>query len=61
MVTTGGEREPKARNEDAIEAWQEAVAVAREERRQRGARYTGRHRPAPRDSADGHTQTELSA
>jgi hypothetical protein len=61
MMTTGGEHEPKARSEDAIEAWHEAVAVAREARRQRGERYTGRHRPAPRDSADGQARTALSA
>jgi hypothetical protein len=61
MMTTSGEHEPKAISEDAIEAWHEAVALARDERQRRGERYTGRHRPGPPDSADGLTQTELSA
>ena len=61
MTTTSGEHEPKMRSKDAIEAWHEAVAVAREERRQRGERYAGRHRPAPHDTADEQTDTELSA
>jgi len=60
-MTTSAEHEPKAVSEDAIEAWHEAVDLARQERRQRGERYTGRHRPAPSDSADGQTQSELSA
>ena len=61
MMTTSAEHEPKLISEDAIEAWHEAVALAREKRRQRGERYTGRHRTGPPDSADGSTQTELSA
>jgi hypothetical protein len=47
MMTTGSEHGPTPSSEDAIEAWQETVAVAREERQQRCERYTGRHRPAP--------------
>ena len=61
LMTTSAEHEPKAVSEDAIEAWHEAVDLARQERRQRGERYTGRHRPAPPDSADEQTQSELSA
>ena len=60
-MTTSGEHKPKAISEDAIEAWHQAVAVARQDRQQRGERYTGRHRPGPPDSSDGPTQTELSA
>jgi hypothetical protein len=53
MMTTGSEQEHAQSSKDAIEAWQDTVIVAREERRQRGERYTGRHRPAPPDHADG--------
>jgi hypothetical protein len=55
MMTTSSKHEPTPSGEDAIEAGQETVAVAREERQQRGERYTGRHRPAPPDQADGQS------
>ena len=42
MTTTTEEHEPEARSKDAIDAWHEAVAVAREERRQRGERRQSR-------------------
>jgi hypothetical protein len=56
MMTTSSEHGPTPTSDDA-EAWEETLEVAREERRQRGERYTGRHRPPPRDHADGHSDT----
>ena len=52
-MTTSTEHEPTPSSGDAIEAWHRTVAVARELREQRGERYTGRHRPAAPDHADG--------
>jgi hypothetical protein len=47
VMTTSGVNEPKAISEASTETWREAVSVARRERRQRGERYTARHRSAP--------------
>jgi hypothetical protein len=55
MMTTSSQHEPTRSGKSAIEAWQETVAVARDLRQQRGERYTGRHRLAPPDHADGHS------
>jgi len=56
-MTTDSEHEPTPSSKDAIEAWQDTVTVARVERRQRGERYTGRHRPAPPDHTDGRAES----
>ena len=55
MTASSSEHEHTPGGEDAIEALHEMVAVAHEERKQRGERYTGRHRLAPPDHADGHS------
>jgi hypothetical protein len=57
MMTTSGEDESAPSSEDAIEAWREWFAVARGERQQPDEPYTGRHRPARSDHADGHSDS----
>jgi hypothetical protein len=52
-MTASSEHQPAPTSKTAIEAWQETVAVARDVRQQRRERYTGRHRPAAPDQADG--------
>jgi hypothetical protein len=55
MMTTSSEHEPTPNSHDTIDAQHETVANSREERRQAGEWYIGRHRPAPPDHADGHS------
>jgi hypothetical protein len=47
VMTTSGVNEPKPISEASTETWRVAISVARRERRQRGERYTARHRSAP--------------
>jgi hypothetical protein len=61
MMTTSGENEPTAIVRDGLEAWRETVAAARQARRQRGERYSGRHRGVPVDGADAHDAAQRSA
>jgi hypothetical protein len=61
MMTTSGENEPKATVTDGLEAWRETVAAARQARRQRGERYSGRHRSVSVDGADAQDATQRSA
>jgi hypothetical protein len=53
MMRTSSEHEPTPTSKNAIEAWQETVAVACDLRQQRGEGYTGRHRPVTSSHADG--------
>src|SRR5512140_923457 len=46
-MTTSSENEPTAIVRDGLEGWRETVAAARQARRQRGERYSGRHRGVP--------------
>jgi hypothetical protein len=61
MMTTNDEHERTAIDWASEEAWRESVAVARRERRQRGERYTGRHRAVPAEPADGQDIAQRSA
>ena len=60
-MTTRGENEPTAIVTDGLEAWRETVAAARQARRQRGERYSGRHRSVPVDGADAQDAIQRSA
>ena len=61
MMTTNGEHEPESIGWTGFEAWRESVAAAHRERRQRGERYTGRHRTVPTEPADEQDITHRSA
>ena len=60
-MTTSGENEPTAIVTDGLQAWRETVAAARQARRQRGERYSGRHRSVHVDGADAQEATQRSA
>jgi hypothetical protein len=60
-MTTSGENEPTAIVRDGLEAWRDTVAAARQARRQRGERYSGRHRSVPIDGADAQDTTQRTA
>ena len=60
-MTTSGENEPTAIVRDGLEAWRETVAAARQARRQRGERYSGRHRGVPVDGPDAQDAAQRSA